>query len=185
MNLKERIITISKNLGHNHIGSSLTAVEIIDEIYKEKEPDEKFVLSNGHAALALWVVTHPLDDEALPIKECLHADSSWCDCSSGSLGHGLGIAVGMALSDRSKNVYCMISDGECAEGSIWEALRIAYDEDLFNLKVYVNANGWASYRSVDLDLLENRLKTFFPVIFRRTVQEKPFTGLDGHYAKAK
>jgi len=182
--LKERIIKISKNLGHNHIGSSLTAVDIIEEIYKKKEPDEKFVLSNGHAALALYVVTHE-DDDAFPILNCMHADRSWCDCSSGSLGHGLGIAVGMALSDRSKRVFCMISDGECAEGSIWEALRIASERRLSNLYVFVNANGWASYQPVDLDLLEKRLKMFFPVEFIRTMQEEPFTGLDGHYAKAK
>ena len=185
LGLKERIVKISKQLGHNHIGSSLTAVDTIAEIYKKKKPEDKFVLSNGHAALALWVVTHPDDDEALPIKECLHSDSSWCDCSTGSLGHGLGIAVGMALANRKRNVHCMISDGECAEGSIWESLRIAYEQRLSNLYVYVNANGYASYQPVDLDILENRLKAFFPVEFIRTIQEEPFTELDGHYAKAK
>src|SRR3990167_4169993 len=100
MNNTRRIIEISKKLGHNHIGSSLTALPIIEEIYRIKKPEEKFILSYGHAALALYVVLHPDDDEALPIKENLHADSSWCDCSTGSLGHGLGIAVGMALSNR-------------------------------------------------------------------------------------
>lgn len=183
MTKKERIISISKKLGHSHIGSSLTAVDIIEEIYKIKKPDEKFVLSNGHAALALYVVTHE-DDEALPIKENVHADSSWCDVSSGSLGHGLGIAVGMALSDRSKDVYCLISDGECAEGSIWEALRVAGEQKLWNLKVYVNANGWASYQPVDPDILFRRLRAFFPTTFVRTLQEEPFTGLNGHYGKA-
>lgn len=181
--LKRRILKISKKYGLSHIGSNLTAVDIVAEIYKKKKPDEKFILSNGHAALALYVVIHK-DDEALPIKENMHADRSWCDCSTGSLGHGLGIAVGMALSDRSKNVYCLISDGECAEGSIWEALRIARGQNLTNLKVYCNANGWASYQSVDLDYLENRIKAFgFPVDFSRTKQEPPFIGLAGHYAK--
>ena len=185
MNNKRRIIEISKKLGHNHIGSSLTALPIIEEIYLTKRPDEKFILSNGHAALALYVVLHPEDDEALPIKDNLHADKSWCDVSSGALGHGLGIAVGMALSDRTKNVYCMISDGEAAEGSIWEALRIACEQKLDNLKVYCNANGWASYQAVDLDSLQRRLRSFgFPVHFVRTIQEEPFTGLNGHYAKA-
>ena len=117
------------------------------------------------------------------IQGNIHADSSWCDVSTGSLGHGLGIAVGMALADRNKNTYCLISDGETAEGSIWESLRIAQEQNLTNLKVYCNANGWASYQSVDLDLLEKRLKDFFPVNFRRTKQEEPFTGLKGHYGK--
>jgi transketolase len=179
----ERIIEISKKLGHSHIGSSLTAYPIIKEIFGLKNPDEKFVLSNGHAALALYCVMFPDDTDAKVIKDNIHADSSWCDASTGSLGHGLGIAVGMALADRSKDVYCMISDGECAEGSIWEALRIAHEQRLYNLKVYVNANGFASYQSVDLDILELRLKTFFPVEFRRTKQEEPYTGLNGHYLK--
>jgi len=177
----DRIITISKKLGHSHIGSSLTAYSIIKEIFAIKKRDEKFVLSNGHASLAL-ALAMGLDAEKIA-KENIHADRSWCDCSTGSLGHGLGIAVGMAIADRTKNVYCMVSDGECAEGSIWEALRIAAEQNLTNLKVYVNANGWASYQPVDLDWLEMRLKTFFPVEFRRTVQEEPYTGLNGHYGK--
>jgi len=63
-------------------------------------------------------------------------------------------------------------------------LRVAHELDLNNLKVYVNANGWASYQDVDLDLLETRLKVFFQVEFRRTEQEEPFTKLNGHYGKA-
>ena len=184
MDAKDRIIELSKKYKRSHIGSSLTALPIIQKIFKVKQPNEKFVLSNGHAALALYVTLYPEDEEALPWKKCLHADSSWCDCSTGALGHGLGIAVGMALSDRSKNVYCLISDGECAEGSVWEALRIASEQKLDNLKVYVNANGYASYQSVDLDRLEARLLSFFPVNFVRTKQVSPFIGLNGHYGKA-
>jgi transketolase len=176
----ERIIELSKKMGHSHIGSSLTAWPIIEEIFAVKKPEEKFVLSNGHAGLALALKM------GIPqvVEDNIHADRAWCDCSTGSLAHGLGIAVGMALADRKKDVYCMISDGECAEGSIWEALRIASEQKLTNLKVYVNANGWASYQAIDSDLLEKRLKAFFPVEFRRTKQEEPFTGLKGHYAKA-
>lgn len=181
--MKQRILDISKKLGLSHIGSSLTAYPIIEEIFKLKKPDEKFILSNGHAGLALAVQLY--DDEKVEeiIKKNIHADRSWCDASTGSLGHGIGIAVGMALSDRTKNVYCLISDGECAEGSIWEALRIASEQNLVNLKVYVNANSWASYQPVNLNLLEARLLTFFPVEFRRTKQEEPFTGLNGHYGR--
>lgn len=178
---KDLILEISKRLGLSHIGSNLTALPIIEEIFKIKKLDEKFVLSNGHAGLALAVVMYGDKAEDI-IKENIHADRSWCDCSTGSLGH-FGIAVGMALSDRTKNVYVMVSDGEMAEGSCWEALRIAGEQKLYNLKVYVNANGFASYQSVDLDLLENRLRTFFPVEFRRTINPEGFEGLKGHYAK--
>ena len=134
--MKQRILDISKRLGLSHIGSSLTAFPIIEEIYKIKKPDEKFILSNGHAHLAHLVVMNPDHAEELIEKYGIHCShEAGCDASSGSLGHGISIAVGMALSDRTKNVYCMISDGECAEGSIFEALRIASEQNLTNLKV--------------------------------------------------
>lgn len=183
MELKQRILEISKRLGLSHIGSNLTALPIIEEIFRKKKPDEKFVLSNGHAALALAVVMYGDEAENI-IKENIHADRNWCDCSTGSLGHGLGIAVGMALANRAKDIYCLVSDGEMAEGSIWEALRIAKEQHLLNLKVYCNANGWASYQSVDLDYLEKRIWSFgFQVDFRRTENPEGFEGLKGHYGK--
>jgi transketolase len=190
------ILKIAKKYHFGHLGSNLTAYPIIKDIFKKKKPDEKFVLSCGHAGLALAVVMHPkshIDYDlggsferniaAEKIEKNIHADRSWCDCSTGSLGHGLGIAVGMALADKSKNVYCLISDGECAEGSIWEALRIAGEKKLTNLKVYCNANGWSAYGPVDLDALEKRLKAFFSVIFVKSKQAKPYTGQEAHYAR--
>lgn len=180
---KDIILDISKRLGLSHIGSNLTALPIIEEIFKTKKQDEKFVLSNGHAGLSLATVMYGEKAEEI-IKENIHADRKWCDCSTGSLGHGLGIAVGMALADRNKRLFCLISDGECAEGSIWEALRIAKEQNLDNLKVYCVANGWASYQNVDLDYLETRIKAFgFPVEFRRVQNPIGFEGLKGHYNK--
>ena len=184
----DRIIQISKRLGHSHIGSSLTAYPIIKEIFDTKKPDEKFVLSNGHSSLAL-ALAMGLDAEKIA-KENIHADKSWCDASTGSLGH-LGIALGMALSDRSKQVYALESDGGCQEGSFWECLRIAKEQNLTNLRLYINANGWKSYDTVDVDYLENCIKAFgFPVEFRRTkipdeILEKypQLNNLGGHYAK--
>lgn len=159
--LKRRIVEISYKLSLSHIGSCLTAVDIIDEIYKFKKPDEKFVLSAGHAHLAHLVVMEKygiinIDKEQKNGLEILinnygiHCDRRvGCDASTGSLGHGIGIAVGMALADRSKNVYCLLSDGELAEGSVWEALRIVRELKLENLKIYLNFNGWGAYRKID------------------------------------
>lgn len=169
--LKRRIVNISYQMKLSHLGSNLTAVDIIDKIYKIKKPDEKFVLSAGHAHLAHLVVMEDklretgmtqidgalreYNEDGLPvwIPETvikafgIHcARKAGCDASTGSLGHGIGIAVGMALSDRTKNVYCLLSDGELAEGSVWEALRIAADNNLRNLKIYINYNGWAAYQ---------------------------------------
>jgi len=82
------------------------------------------------------------------------------DVSTGSLGQGLPIAVGMALADRTRNVYCLVSDGECTEGSIWEALRLVVEQKINNLKIIINANGWGAYSSISLALLARRFSGF-------------------------
>lgn len=154
-NLKRRIIEISYKYDLSHLGSCLTAVDIIKEIYDVKKPNEKFILSSGHAGLALYVVLESKggkNAEDIFNHHGVHPDRcSDCgiDCSTGSLGQGLPIAVGMALADRNKNVYCLISDGECAEGSIWEALKIANEQNLGNLRIYINCNGWSAYKEID------------------------------------
>ena len=104
-------------------------------------------------------------------------------CSTGSLGMGITVAVGRAIANKDRDVYCMISDGECSEGSVWESLKFIYENDLNNLKVYVNANGWAAYDSIDIDYLEKRLKSFNPNInfIRTTVEQYGLTGLSAHY----
>ena len=75
------------------------------------------------------------------------------------------------------------SDGECAEGSVWEALRFAYENKVTNLKLYVNANGWSAYDTVDLDYLEKRIKAFHPDVnyVRTTVEHFGLKGLHAHY----
>ena len=82
------------------------------------------------------------------------------DVSSGSLGKGLPIATGIALADRHKDVYCVISDGECAEGRIWESLRIGVEQKVSNLKIVINANGWGAYNPISQSLLIGRIRGF-------------------------
>lgn len=159
--LQKRILQISYERKLSHIGSCLSAVDIIDAIYEVKKPEEKFVLSAGHSGIALYAVLEKLGILKDIDKLNVHPDrGEGVDCSTGSLGQGLPIAVGMALADRSKNVYCMISDGECAEGSIWEALRIGYEQNLTNLKLVINANGWSAYDRIDLIPLVDRFRAF-------------------------
>src|SRR3990167_6685168 len=127
--LKRRIIEISYKHHLSHIGSCLTTVDIIKEVYNKKRKDERFILSSGHAHVA-----HAMVMESLGIikdagdnidKYGIHCErAGGCDVSTGSLGQGLSISAGMALADRTKNVYCLISDGECSEGSTWEVMRI-------------------------------------------------------------
>jgi transketolase N-terminal domain/subunit len=125
----------------------------------------------------------------------MHPTIDWA-VPSGSLSHGVGIAIGMALAEKKgekwdKHVYVLESDGGCQEGSFWECLRIAKELNLKNLRLYINANGFKSYDIVDVDYLEKCIEAFgFPVEFRRTkiddetLAEHPqLEGLGGHYGK--
>lgn len=186
--LKKRILEISFKHTLSHIGSTITAVDIIEEIYEQKKPDEKFVLSCGHAALALYCVIEKYggrNAEEIFTHHGVHPDScTQCGiaCSTGALGNGLPIAVGMSLSDRKKNVYCLISDGECAEGSIHEAVRIANQYHVKNLHVYLNDNGWAAYQPTDLYPIPLFHIPF--VHFFTQMEEWPvwLQNQDGHYS---
>jgi transketolase len=125
------------------------------------DPDrDRFILSKGHAALALYAVLmlrgHITEDElntfygddslfgVHPEREVLGVDFS-----TGSLGHGLGIAAGAALAARMqcsrRRIYCLISDAECNEGSVWEAAMFAAHHKLDNLHVIIDANGQQAF----------------------------------------
>lgn len=168
--LELRVLDISYKNKIGHLSSNLNAVNIIDEIYRTKQKEEVFILSSGHAALALYCVIEKyngIDAEFLFDKHGVHPHRDvkhHLYCSTGSLGMGLTVACGYALSNREKNVYCLISDGECGEGSIWEALRFIYEANLTNLKVYVNVNGMIAYDFIDKNYLMTRLKAFLPSI---------------------
>ena len=190
--LEKRVLELSYKHQLTHIGSCLTATGPIEAIYKVKKPNEPFILSPGHNGLALYCVLEQWgfgDAEDLVKKYGTHPDRDmergiWA--STGSLGHGLGIAVGMALADKTRNVYCLISDGECAEGSIWEALRIAGDLRLENLRVAVICNGYGAYGEIDVDLLEKRLQLFYPtLVIKVNTFNYPYflQGQDAHYMK--
>lgn len=190
MNLKSRILEIAHKHKLSHLGSYLSAVEIIDEIYSNKNPEDIFILSSGHAALALYVVLEKYEGknaEELFIKHGGHPHRNEDDgiyCSTGSLGLGITVAVGRALANPNRKVYVLISDGETAEGSIWEALRFIKESNLSNIEIYVNVNGYAAYDKVDVTYLVDRLKVFLPTINIKytSVNQYPFLrGLNAHY----
>ena len=147
--LTQRLIDITYQERLSHLSSTLSALPIIEEIYCLRKDDEVFVLSNGHAGLALYVVLekyYGVDPVELLHRHGIHPGrdlENHLYCSTGSLGSGLPIAVGHALATPNKKVWCMISDGECAEGSIWESLRFIHEQQINNLHVYVNINGMA------------------------------------------
>lgn len=174
--LKRRIIEISYKLKLSHIGSCLTSVDVIEEIYANKNPEDKFVLSAGHSHLAHVVVREkyireqnnkdpnlkryedPQLAENLIKVHGIHCDiEAACDASSGSLGHGIGIALGMALADKTRTIYCVITDGETREGSVWEALRIQKELNVDNLLITCLINGWGAYHKINQMKLANEL----------------------------
>ena len=187
--LIKRLLDISYENQLHHRGSYFSSIEAIDEIYSKMDDNDIFILSNGHSAVALYVVLEKyfgFDAEELLKEMGEHPkrdESKKVHCSTGSLGMGLTVAVGRALANKDRVVNCMISDGECSEGSIWEALKFINENNLSNINIFVNANGWAAYDSVDLEYLEKRLKSFYPDInFLRTSVEKfGLTGLSAHY----
>jgi len=188
--LERRIVDITYQEKQSHLSSCLSAAPIIEEIYKKKKTDEVFVLSNGHAGLALYCKleqVYGVDPVMLLHKHGIHPNrdlENHLYVSTGSLGSGLPIAVGHALATPNKTVYCMISDGECAEGSIWESLRFIADHPVTNIEVYANINGMGAYDMIDSDLLTRRLQAFLPRINIRVSEptKLPFaTGLKTHY----
>ena len=190
VDLKQRILEIAYKHKLSHLGSYLSAVNIIDEIYESKNPNDIFILSSGHAALALYVILEKYegkDAEELFLKHGGHPhrdEDNGIYCSTGSLGLGITVAVGRALADKNRKVHVLISDGESAEGSVWEALRFIQESNLTNIEVYVNVNGYAAYYKVDTKYLVDRLKVFLPPINIRYTDVNQYSflrGLNAHY----
>jgi len=190
VDLKKRIVEIAYKNKLGHLGSYLSSVEIVDEMFSKMDKDDIFILSAGHCALALYVCLekyHGIDAEMLFQKHGGHPhrdEENKIYCSTGSLGLGLTVALGRAVANPNRKVWVMISDGEAAEGSIWESLKTIQELGINNIEVYVNVNGLCAYKEVDVDYISTRLKAFLPSINLRytTVEQYPFLkGLNAHY----
>jgi transketolase len=190
VDLKKRIVEIAYKHRLGHLGSYLSSIEIVDEIFSKMHKDDIFILSSGHCALALYVCLekyHSIDAEEMFLKHGGHPhrdEQNKIYCSTGSLGLGLPIALGRAVANPNRKVWVLISDGESAEGSIWESLKTIYEENISNIEVFVNINGLCAYKEVDIDYISQRLKSFLPNINLRytTVEQYPFLkGLNAHY----
>ena len=188
--LERRVIDISYQERIGHLSSNLNAVNIIDEIYKEKQDSDIFILSSGHAALAWYTVLEKykkLNAVELFHKHGVHPHRNVEDgisVSTGSLGMGITVACGYALANPNKNIYCLLSDGECAEGSVWEALRFIKEKNINNLYVYVNINGMIAYDFIDKEYLTQRLKSFLPEVRIRFTDVPKWSWAEGiltHY----
>jgi len=155
---RQRLLQMHYDSGVGHIGGNLSAIDAMMVTFHEfMRPSDRFILSKGHAAGALYTVLWTLDQLTDDDLKTFHRDDTLLpghppvrglpqvDFATGSLGHGLSLASGTALAFRLKGtsgrVFCLMSDGEWQEGSTWEALIFACHHRLSNLTVLVDHNG--------------------------------------------
>jgi transketolase len=161
------VVGMSHDAQTAHLGSSLSVVDILVAAYwgvlqldprALDAPDrDRFVLSKGHAASALYAVLARWGAFAPELLDTFSRDGGrlgehptratpGVEAATGSLGHGLSLGVGMALAGRIQKrrfrVYAVLSDGECNEGSVWEAALMAAAHKLDNLVAIIDYNKW-------------------------------------------
>ena len=170
--LRRQIVRVLAHAGRGHVGTSLSLVEMLrvlfDSVlrYDPRHPRwperDRFILSKGHGCLALYVLLQEkgfFGEQELE-KFCRfdgilggHPDPKvpGIEVSTGSLGHGLPVAVGMAVDAKRRGaahrVFAVLGDGECNEGTVWEAAMSASKHRLDNLVVLIDYNKHQSYSS--------------------------------------
>ena len=174
-NIRKHTVTMTSLGGSSHIGSILSIADILAVLYgstlkyNSKDPKwidrDRFILSKGHAGAGVYAVlaesgfmsldklkTHSQDGSDL-CGHVSHKGIPGVEFSTGSLGHGLPVASGMALAAKINNkkhrVFALLSDGECDEGSNWEAILFAAHHKLNNLVVIIDRNRLQSIYSTE------------------------------------
>lgn len=186
--IRNDIVDMIYSAGSGHLGGSLSCVEILVALYHklmnlnvddEGNRIDKFILSKGHASSCYYAVlsskgyiphedlkTFRKFDSYLEGHPCIKING--VDVSSGSLGQGLSIANGMAISKKVSgkegNVYCLVGDGEIEEGQIWEACMSSSKYNLNNLILFVDNNGLQIDGTIkdvkNVDNLEEKFNSF-------------------------
>jgi transketolase len=163
--LRRRILDVAYRDGMGHIPSALSILDIVWTLYdKVMTKDDQFILSKGHGVMALYAV---LEEKGLfdwSTKAMGHPKRGGAIlASTGSLGHGLPMAVGLALAKKIKGengrVFCLVGDGECNEGTTWESAMIAAHHKLDNLVLIVDQNH-SSDRALDTGDLGMKFVSF-------------------------
>lgn len=199
-NIRKETIALSCKTGAGHLAPSLSCVEILTVLFRDflnyniddarDESRDRLVFSKGHGAYAYYVILNKigflpqeeLDDfyNGATIKGCLTQNLDYMiEVSTGSLGHGLPISVGIAqafkIKGSNQKVVCIVGDGEMQEGSNFEALALAYRFKLDNLLLIVDANGLqAMDRVEDVGLPNDRLSKVL------NAYTDNFDKIDGH-----
>ncbi len=167
---RKKILDLSIEGGGVHLAPALSCIDILTTLYYDiMTENDRFILSKGHACLALYTV---LQEKGFnPDIHKGHPDidiKNGIECTTGSLGHGLPIAIGMAWAKKIKkekgNIYVVISDGELQEGTTWESLLIASHHKLDNLVVIIDYNKLQALNLIEdvlsVDNLFNKITAF-------------------------
>ena len=176
------LLALYKKANAGHIGSSLSCLDILIFLYfKQMSPHDRFILSKGHAAAALYTVLAKAGRIDKKLLDSFYIDGTFLaahtPCNrqikeiifgTGSLGHGLSLSSGLALAtkytDKKYNVYTILSDGDCDEGSTWEAALFASQHKLNNLIAIIDNNGLQGFGKTadiaDLEPLVDKWKSF-------------------------
>ena len=190
LKIRRRVLKVALSAGKGHIPPCYSWADIATVLFygnilkiSPNKPDwkdrDRFVLSKGHAALTLYSILSDLEyfaadelDKFVTGGALLpgHPDAEipGVDVCTGSLGHGLGVASGMAFTSKkdnlSWNTYAVLGDGECQEGSVWEAIMFAGHHELGKLIAIVDRNKFgatdATENTVRLDPLDDKFKAF-------------------------
>lgn len=199
---RRRILDMSQNVSALHIGGAYSCTEIVDCIYNEfmrpgpkggKSPDT-FLMSKGHGCMIQYVILEDLgiltraDLDAYCTPEGrlgTHPDygNPGIEASTGALGHGLSMVVGMALAERGRKtdgvIYSVLSDGEVQEGSTWEAILMASSLKLTNIVAFVDNNDFQS-----LGRTSETHPSFYPLAAKFEAFGWETAEIDGHDPKA-
>jgi transketolase len=163
---RSRLLEMHFQAGVGHIGGNLSALDAMLVLHHQvMRPDDVFVLAKGHSAGALYITLWSLGRLSDEDLKTFHRDGTflaghpaagWSQdipFATGSLGHGLPDAVGMALGyqlqSQPRQVFCLTSDGEWQEGSNWEALIFAIHRKLTNLTIVIDENRLQGFGSTD------------------------------------
>lgn len=175
--LRKKILEISYKVKACHIGSALSCVEILKAIYETKKEEDIFLFSKASGVSAYYCLTCPDRAEELLREHPLPSKEGGLIWSGGSLGQGLSVACGLALADRTRKVYVLMSDGELQEGQTWEAVMFAGHHKLKNLIAVIDRNGLQALGETErvnsLEPLGDKFKAFGWVT----------SELDGHSTK--
>jgi transketolase len=194
---RRRILDISQQVTALHIAPAFSCTEITDAIYHgliRGADRDVFLMSKGHGCMIQYVILEELgvlsradlDGYCKPDGRLgAHPDygTPGVAASTGSLGHGLGLATGQAYAEKLKKtdvtIYCLLSDGEFQEGSTWEAMMMAANLKLDNLIAFMDYNDFGG-----LERMSDGHKAFYPLVEKAQAFGWEAVEVDGHDGEA-